>query len=285
MKINKVLVIGIKGMAGHIIFKFLQADKSLIVYGIARNIEMADNIFDCDVSNTTFLNKLIQEYQFDYIINCIGILNITAENNPQNAIWYNSYFPYLLHEFTNNTKTRLIHLSTDCVFNGKTGNYDVNDVKNGEGVYAQTKALGEIINNKVLTIRTSIIGPELNFEGIGLFNWFMNQKNCVISGFKNMIWSGVTTLELARFINFVIKNNVVGLIHLTNGIPMSKFDLLNLFAEVWNREDIKIKPYKGKNINKSLKKSQNLNYQVPSYREMLNDQFIWMNNNKNLYHY
>ena len=281
---KKLLVIGTNGMAGHVAFRYLQNTQKYQVYGIARNIETTKYTFNLDVSDTVGLNEIVNDHQFDYIINCIGILNQDAESNPSKAIWFNSYFPHFLEEITKGSEAKVIHISTDCVFNGKEGNYSETAIKNGEGFYAQSKALGEIDNSKDLTIRTSIIGPELNTKGIGLFNWFMHQVG-EINGYTTAVWSGVTTLELAKAIEYAILNPLNGLVHLTNGVPVNKFDLLHLFREVWDKKDIKIEAYEGKVVDKSLKKSERLDYQVPSYKEMLEDQHSWMQKFANLYEY
>lgn len=280
----KVLVVGINGMAGHVAFRYLQNTQKYQVFGIARNIEPTENTFNLDVSDTVGLSKIVNDHQFDYIINCIGILNNDAESNPSKAIWFNSYFPHFLEEITKDSHSKVIHISTDCVFNGKQGNYSETEIKNGEGFYAQSKALGEVDNSKDLTIRTSIIGPELNTKGIGLFNWFMHQSG-EINGYTTAIWSGVTTLELAKAIEYAILNPLTGLVHLTNGVPVNKFDLLHLFKEVWDKKNLEIKAYEGKVVDKSLKKSERFNYQVPSYKEMLVDQHNWMQEFANLYQY
>jgi len=283
-KMKKILVIGIKGMAGHVIYNYLKKINIYEVYGIARNIKKSTIEFDLDVSNTEELSKIIEENNFDFVINCIGILNKNAEDHPVNAIWFNSYFPHFLEEITKNTRTQIIHISTDCVFDGKKGGYRETDFKNGEGFYAQSKALGEIINNKDLTIRTSIIGPELNIDGIGLFHWFMNQSG-EINGYTTAYWSGVTTLELAKALYFVIEKPMYGLVHLTNGIPINKFDLISLFRDIWSKDDVVIKPYDGKIIDKTLQKSSKLIYEVPSYKDMLEEQNVWMKEFANLYMY
>jgi dTDP-4-dehydrorhamnose reductase len=281
---KRILVLGIKGMAGHIIFRYLQKEQDYQVFGVARNIVSTDKIFNLDVSDTIELTKIIIQHNFDFIVNCIGILNNDAETNPSKSIWYNSFFPHLLEDITKNTNCKVIQISTDCVFNGKKGNYSETDPKDGEGFYAQSKALGELNNCKDVTIRTSIIGPELNTKGIGLFNWFMHQTGS-INGYTNAIWSGVTTLELAKFIDYLFNNPLTGVVHLTNGFPISKFVLLNLFKQTnWN-STIEINPYEGKVIDKSLMKSLKCNYTVGSYEEMLSDQFNWMVKYVSLYNY
>lgn len=281
---KKVLVIGIKGMAGHVIYNYFKKNVDFNVFGIARNITETENEFSLDISDTKRLTEIINSGSFDYVINCIGILNKDAEDNPSKAIWFNSYFPHFLEEITKFSDTKIIHISTDCVFSGKdAGRYTEESFKNGIGFYAQSKALGEIENEKDLTIRTSIIGPELNKNGIGLFHWFMNQSGD-INGYTSAIWSGVTTLELAKAIQYVIEKPLVGLVHLTNGQPINKYDLLSIFKEIW-KTNVNITSFEGKVIDKSLVKSSRFNYQVPTYQQMLQDQYEWMNEFSNLYTY
>mgnify|MGYP003778261151 CR=1 FL=1 len=279
----KVLVLGCKGMAGHVIFNALPQFGDYDVYGAARNVYQANKVFNLDVSDLGAL-KGILNLQFDVIINCIGILNKEAEENAHKAIWFNSYFPHYLAEITKDTQTRIIHISTDCVFSGDKGGYAETDPKDGEGIYAKSKGLGEIINTKDLTIRTSIIGPELNLNGIGLFNWFMQQTG-EIKGYSSAIWSGVTTLELAKAISMAIQNPISGLVHLTNGIEINKFELICLFREIWNKTEVSIVPHDEKVVNKSLIKSKLFNYEVLSYREMLCEQSNWMKKHPDLYSY
>jgi len=280
---KKILIIGIKGMAGHVIYNYLKKCGNFNVFGIARNISETQNEFSLDVSDTNKLSKIIHEGAYDYVVNCIGILNKDAEDNPAKAIWFNSYFPHFLEETTKGRATKVIHISTDCVFNGKKGSYAEGDLKDGIGYYAQSKALGEIENTKDLTIRTSIIGPELNPNGIGLFHWFMNQSGD-INGYTTAIWSGVTTLELANAVRSAMEKPITGLVHLTNGTPINKYELLSIFKEIWKTE-VNINPFEGKITDKSLVKSSRFDYHVPTYEQMLKSQYEWMNEFSNLYTY
>lgn len=275
---KKILVIGIKGMAGHVVFKSLSNIVKHEVYGVARNISSTDRIFNLDVSNTEDLKKII-ELNFDIIINCIGILNKDAEENPEKAIWFNSYFPHFLESITKNSNTKVITISTDCVFSGKKGNYTELDFRDGDGFYARSKAMGELINDKDLTIRTSIIGPELNKEGIGLFNWISKQKG-EINGFTNAYWSGVTTVELAKFINKIINdsNFPTGLIHLTNNSKISKYNLLCIIKEVFELDDIKINESEVYKVDKSFISTRNDIEELSlSYKEMILEMKNWIN--------
>lgn len=279
---KKVLILGIKGMAGHVVYKYFQNIENFSTYGLARNIETSDHTFNVDVFETEKLSALILDNKFDFVVNCIGILNQDAENNPSKAIWFNSYFPHFLAQLTKDLDTQVIHISTDCVFNGLKGNYSESDVKDGIGFYAQSKSLGEIDNSKDLTIRTSIIGPELNENGIGLFNWFMKQ-NGEVNGYTSAYWSGVTTLELAKALHYAMENPISGLVHLTNGVPINKFDLINLFKEIWNKNEITVIPFEGKKVDKSLQKSDRFLYEAGNYQQMLMDQYSWMKNSSTLY--
>lgn len=284
---KKILIIGIKGMAGHILFNYFSGKKGFDVYGVARNVEATNRIFNLDVSDVDALEKLIQENNFDIIINAIGILNKDAEDNPAKAVWFNSYFPHFLENVTKQSSTKVIHISTDCVFSGKdNGEYTEDSFKNGIGFYAQSKALGEIVNDKDLTIRTSIIGPELNKNGIGLLHWFLTQpNNSELNGFSQVFWSGVTTLELAKVIEDVIKYNVVGLKQISRE-KISKYDLLKLFNKVFKNNDLKINESSDYKSDKSLKSNRtDYQYDVPTYEQMLVDLKAWMELNDFLYKY
>lgn len=274
---KKVLVIGIKGMAGHVIFEKLQKIPNFQVFGVARNIKNTENTFNLDISNTDELKKIIQ-LNFDVIINCIGILNKDAEDHPAKAIWFNSYFPHFLEEATKDTTCKVIHISTDCVFNGKKGNYTENDTKDGIGFYAQSKALGELNNNKDLTIRTSIIGPELNKNGIGLFHWFMSQtKESHLKGYSQAFWSGITTVELANVIIEAINENVSGLKQIAPKEKIDKYSLLLLFNEIFRNNELQISANNEYKVDKSLVSIRaDFAYPVPTYREMLLDMKEWI---------
>ena len=279
---KKILVIGIKGMAGHVIFKYLQEKNTNKVFGLARNIEPTESIFNLDVSDTVELIKIINSYNFDFIINCVGILNKDAEDHPEKAIWFNSYFPHFLESITKDTNSKVISISTDCVFSGKNGNYIETDKKDGEGFYAVSKALGEIVNDKDLTIRTSIIGPELKKDGIGLFNWVLNQTGD-INGFTNAYWSGITTLELAKFINKITSesNFPNGLIHLTNNVKINKYNLLQIIKEVFELNDIVINESGQYKVDKSFISTRNdVEILSVTYREMILEMKTWMIKNK-----
>ncbi|MGK6342939.1 sugar nucleotide-binding protein [Chryseobacterium sp. DT-3] len=284
---KKMLIIGIKGMAGHLLFNYYDQNDLYDVYGIARNIDSSEKIFNLDVSDTAALKSIITNHKFDYVVNCIGILNKDAEDNPAKAIWFNSYFPHFLEEVTRSTATKIIHISTDCVFSGKdNGGYTEQSFKNGTGFYAQSKALGELDNDKDLTIRTSIIGPEINKNGIGLFHWFMTQPNeATLKGFSNVFWSGITTLELAKVVDDAIKNNVTGLKQIARE-KIDKYNLILLFNRIFRDSAITIESNGDYHSDKSLISIRSdYTYNVPAYETMLDDIKVWLKNHPNNYNY
>lgn len=282
---KKVLVLGGKGMAGHLLVKYLNQLNKYQVAQVARGITETKESYSIDVTNKVELDNLLAAFAPDIIINCVGILNKDAEDNPDKAIFINSYLPHYLARKVGEYDGRLIHISTDCVFSGKKGDYTELDSKDGIGFYAQSKALGEVDYDKHVTIRTSIIGPELNKNGIGLLHWFLTNTSQIFKGYNNAFWSGVTTLQLSHAVAHAIDDTeICGVIHLTNGIKISKYDLLVLFNKIFNANKT-IESYPDYYVDKSLLAgplSNRLGY-VPSYVQMLKELKLWMSNNSDLY--
>lgn len=282
---KKIIVLGANGMAGHLITTGLKIDSAYEVISVARTKSIIHPTVLMDASDFVSLAKLIKNTHADVIINCIGVLNKTAEDNPDQAILMNSYLPHFLEYQTKNTNIKVIHLSTDCVFSGEEGGYTENSFKNGKGLYAQSKALGELENTKDLTFRTSIIGPELNTNGIGLFHWFANQTGS-IDGYTNAYWTGITTIELLSAIKRAISENLTGLYHLVNDDKISKYNLVTIFNEVFHK-NLGINPYDGYKVDKSLINTRrDFAFKVNSYELMISDMKNWIESNKELYpHY
>ena len=276
---KKILLLGSAGMAGQILKVELHKLKDQIeLVDIARNSKISKPKIQLDVSDFAQLEDIINKGNFDFIINCVGVLNNFAEDNPDQAILINSYLPHFLEKVTSESIAKIIHISTDCVFSGKSGRYIESDFKDGIGFYAQSKALGEIVNSKDLTIRTSIIGPDLNFNGIGLFKWVYNQRGA-INGYTRAYWSGVTTIELAKVILEIINLSSVptGIIHLTNSTKISKFDLLTIIKNVFELKDIQIIEYHNYEVDKTFVNTRNdINLKVPSYLDMILEMKEWI---------
>ncbi|MCU9809839.1 sugar nucleotide-binding protein [Paraclostridium sp. AKS46] len=173
---KKVLVFGATGMAGHMVTMYLSNIKDKYnVSNVCHRNKLNKNSIVCDISDINHVNEIIQIIDPDVIINCIGVLNKVAELNIKNTVYVNTFFPKFLARIGEMKNIKIIHLSTDCVFSGSKGSYNEQSFKDEEGIYGLSKNLGEIEDKNCLTIRTSIIGPELK-NGSGLFNWFMSQK-------------------------------------------------------------------------------------------------------------
>lgn len=283
---KKILVLGSLGMAGHVVAKYLKSTGNYLIGEVGRRVSPANLVYSIDVTEIEALEHILIEFKPEVIINCIGVLNDVAETNPAKAIYLNSFLPHYLANWGTGNGSRVIHISTDCVFSGSRGNYLDTDRKDGEGFYAQSKALGEVGYDKHLTIRTSIIGPELKSNGIGLLHWFLTSEFKELKGYTHAFWSGVTTLQLAIAIERAIEGSLSGIIHLTNGHRISKYDLLNLFKEVF-KKDVVISPYDNYRVDKSLALSSNtyLLGTVPSYEIMVYQLKVWIEDNLELYEY
>jgi dTDP-4-dehydrorhamnose reductase len=268
---KNVLIIGSSGMLGHQVYRrFKINEHKYNVWDITRSMPRSEDSIVLDVMDKPKLEETILRLKPDFIINCVGILISKSNSDISNAIYVNSYLPHQLAKTCSLINSKLIHISTDCVFSGEKGQYRELDEKDGKDNYAKTKALGEVDYGQHLTIRTSIIGPELKEHGEGLLHWFLNQKEDV-NGFANAIWSGVTTYELARFIEQVIHDDLSGIYHVTNNQSINKHELLKLFAEHF-KKDVQINKVPGKNVDKSfLDTRKETEYEVPGYGEMVQE--------------
>jgi dTDP-4-dehydrorhamnose reductase len=239
-----------------------------------------------NVTDFDFVRSVMENGNYDAVINAIGILNQDAENNKDEAVLLNSYLPHFLVKITKNTKTKIIHMSTDCVFSGKKGSYLENSLRDGETFYDRSKALGEIDNEKDLTFRNSIIGPDISGNGIGLFNWFMKQSG-TISGYTKAIWTGVTTLTLAKAMEKALEDNLTGLYNLVNNETINKCELLKLFNKYMKNNELIIEENDVLALDKSLVNTRkDFDFQVPSYEDMVREMKEWVVNHKELYsHY
>jgi dTDP-4-dehydrorhamnose reductase len=279
---KKVLVLGSTGMLGHQVFFNLEKSKEFEVFDLSFRNKLREETILCDITDFGKLEGIIREVKPDVIINCIGILIKGSSENPKNSVLINAYFPHWLVGVADEINAKVIHISTDCVFSGKKGSYVESDVRDADDVYGKGKGLGEIFSGNHLTLRTSIIGPEIKKNGEGLFHWFMQQKR-EVNGFTQAFWGGVTTTELSRIIRKAIIEDLRGLYHVTNGKPISKFDLLTLFNDVFGKGVI-VNAVEGKRVDKSLKTEKNdVDFDVPSYEVMIEDMKEFMINNKPLY--
>lgn len=234
-----ILILGKNGMLGQTLNKYL-INKGYNVEGTDRE---SFNALKDNLEDKYNLNN------YDYVINCIGLLN--HEKNTKKLIWINSLFPHRLDYLSKQFNFKLIHISTDCYLDNT--------------IYGHSKWLGELRDSNNITLRTSIIGLDQNKQGTGLFNWFIKQNK--VYGYLNCIWYGITTLELSKVIEKCFYKNLSGIIEVTNGKGISKYRLLKLINKVYNLK-IKVTPIFFKDgINKKL--HRDIDFNIPSYKEMI----------------
>lgn len=281
----KVLVLGSAGMAGHLITLYFKEQGHDVTAYSMRPFPYCKNILGNALDTEHFKNVLLLE-DWDAVINCVGILNQEAEDKKSLAVYLNSYLPHLIADTLRSRKTKLVHMSTDCVFAGNTGPYYEDNLRDGLSFYDRTKALGEVVDEKNLSFRNSIVGPDPNENGIGLFNWFMKQKGS-INGFTGAMWTGVTTITLAKAMEQGIKENLTGLYNLVNNESISKYELLKLFNHEFRNDEIDIKPSDVLQLDKSLRhKRTDFSFIVPGYVDQIKDMKAWVDAHKEFYpHY
>ena len=272
-------------MAGHIIALYLKEQGHQVV-GFARSKSAFVETIVGDAYDTTLIAKCLEEGEYDTVINCIGMLNQFAENDKAAAAFLNGYLPHFLAKVTEGTTTQVIHMSTDCVFSGKTGPYTEASLPDGATFYDRSKALGEINDGKNLTLRNSIVGPDIKQKGIGLLNWFMQQEG-EVNGYTGAMWTGQTTLQLAKTMEAAAKAKVSGLINAVPATNISKYELPKFFNHYLRNDEVKINPVAGVVADKTLVRTNNdFEYQIPDYETMVRDMAEWMRNHKELYpHY
>ena len=281
----KFLILGCNGMAGHTISLYLK-EQGHEVFGFDRTKSQYIDSVAGDARDSWFMRKLIGRNKYDSVINCIGILNQFAEENKALATYLNAYFPHFLADITNGTDTQVIHMSTDCVFSGKRGEYTEEDFRDGETFYDRSKALGELEDNKNITLRNSIVGPDINPNGIGLMNWFMKQEGA-ISGYTKALWTGQTTLQLAKTMEKAAEERAHGLYNTVPDHAICKYDLLHLFNRYLRNSSVQIDPVEGVNADKSLKRTRyGFDYLIPDYETMVVELAEWIREHKSMYpHY
>lgn len=257
----KILVLGATGMLGNMVFRYFQNNELFETWGTIRS-EKALSCFpvhfhpklitNVDVLVHDELISVLGKIQPDYVINCVGLIKQQARaHDPLAVLPVNSLFPHQLSRLCSLISSRLIHISTDCVFSGEKGGYVESDPSDAHDLYGKSKCIGEVIDSPhAVTLRTSIIGHELN-SNYALVDWFLAQEGRV-KGYKKAIFSGLPTVELARVIrDYVIPNtHLSGLYHVA-AKPVNKCHLLTLIAEQYNK-NILIEPDEQVTIDRSL---------------------------------
>lgn len=278
----KLIILGSNGLLGNTITKYFLLKKEYKLLGFVRSYNYIKNFNNNYHKNFQVINNIldliqlenkIKKFNPDVIINCLGLTNKLKNRKIdfiQKYILINALFPHQLYQICSKYNIRLIQLSSDCVFSGKKGFYNELDNPDPIDIYGQSKLLGELKYHNCLTIRKSVIGHEL-FSKNGLLEWFINQ-NEYVEGYRKAIFSGLTSLELAKIIhNFILPNDdLEGIMHIS-GKSISKYDLLKEIAGEYNKR-IKIIPNDKIKIDRSLDAS-NFNeltgYRPKSWSELI----------------
>lgn len=274
----KILVLGKNGMLGHVVYNYFKSLGEQVIGTDLKNEEIYYDAFKNqeDLENIILLNRP------EVVINCIGILNQVADENKVLAVKLNSLLPHYIDSLSQKYDFKFIHVSTDCVFDGKRGKYAEKSKPDAISFYGRSKALGEVINERSITLRTSIVGPDINSNGIGLFQWFMKQEN-EVNGYTKVIWTGVTTIELAKCMKKAIDNNLTGLHHVVNNNFISKYDLINLFKDVFNKNIIINKDDSVVSEKTLIRTSDSFDFNIPSYKKMVEEMKEWIIKHEDLY--
>jgi dTDP-4-dehydrorhamnose reductase len=278
MKQIKVLVLGASGMVGHVVaMRLKEFSNKFNVLTVARSSKYVDPGFVVDALDFKQIEKVIKQAKPDVVINAIGVLNREAADLKL-SVKLNSELPVFLSQMGREQLFQLIQISTDCVFSGNRGSYTEMDVPDAVDDYGISKRGGEQLDHKDLVIRTSIIGPEIRPQGIGLLHWFLKQKG-VVFGYENVIWSGVTSLVLADAIIYAMNQKMQGLWHLVNNESISKASLLEIIQINFPNELREVKRTPLPISDKSLINSRgDVTFNVPTYSKMLVDLRMWMSN-------
>jgi dTDP-4-dehydrorhamnose reductase len=257
----KVLVLGASGMLGNAVMRVLSENKGWQVFGTVRSSAAArffppdiaaSLVAGVDVEDQDALVRVFANVRPDVVINCIGLIKQLAEgDDPLLALPINAMLPHRLSRLCELARSRLVHVSTDCVFSGSRGAYVEEDVSDALDLYGKSKFLGEVHDAHAITLRTSIIGHELQ-SAHGLVEWFLAQQGRC-KGFRRAIFSGLPTVVLAKIIRDVVipRPELSGLYHVA-AAPISKFDLLTLVARQYNKS-IEIVPDDAVVIDRSLR--------------------------------
>lgn len=281
----KIMILGLSGMLGHKLFSFLQTKGNYDVYATTTSdfeIEYPNflifnkkNIFYSKNQNLSFFEDIFSKINPDIVINCIAVLEQSFFNlNPIEYIEINSVFPHKISLLSKKFNFRFIHFSTDIIYNDINGLSSENDKISIQDFYSASKFLGEINDKNSLTIRTSIIGHQLNNKNTSLVEWFLNFNGESVNGYSNVIYSGLTTNEISKIFHFHIIPNVSlsGVLNISSK-PISKFDLLCLIKKYYNKsidicKDVSFKSNRSLSSKVFFKKTS---YEAPKWDTMIRE--------------
>jgi dTDP-4-dehydrorhamnose reductase len=275
----KVLVLGASGMIGSAMYRILSEQKDWEVWGAMRSSTIVSRFPEAlagrliqggDFLETDSLIRILAGHRFDVVVNCAGLTKHRPEGNDAYlAIAMNALFPHRLSQLCRGFGTRLIHVSTDCVFSGETGGYTEASASDAPDVYGKSKFLGEVHDEGVITLRTSTIGHEFQTR-FGLLEWFLTQQSC--KGYSNAIFSGLPSVVFARVVRDIVipQTHLTGLYHMGAG-AINKLDLLERIARIYGKQ-VTVIPDAAVRIDRSLDSSRfntATGYVAPEWQELL----------------
>lgn len=280
MTLTKILILGAGGMLGNAAYRLFAASPGFEVVGTIRGgspaalsqSTSARLLGDVNVTDQDRLVRVIGQTRPDVVINCVGVVKqLSAAKDPLVSITLNSLLPHRLAELCGATGARLVHVSTDCVFDGRKGDYNEKDPSNAEDLYGKSKFLGEVDYSNAVTLRTSIIGHELN-SAHSLIDWFLCQPGPSVKGYRGAIYTGLPTVELARVIRDVVipHPELRGVWHVAAD-KINKFELLKLVSQEYGKS-IDIVPDDAVAIDRSMDGSRfraATGYVAPPWPELI----------------
>lgn len=242
----RILILGGNGMIGHKMYQVISKEFDDVWVLLKKPLDQvhSSEIFKTDKVIESFnlvhfdkLSKVLNNLMPDLIINAAGItIRRGINDNILNSILINSALPHFLDNWVKSNNKRLIHFSTDCVFSGKKGFYSEFSATDAEDTYGKTKGLGEVISSNTITLRGSMIGRELENK-TELLEWFLNQNEHSVKGYNKVIYSGITTIRMAKYVLQILNKhpNMNGIYNVSS-INISKFELVKLFNQYFNKK-------------------------------------------------
>ena len=278
----RLLILGGSGMLGHQLWRGLHAQHDTWVtlrrpvadFAVHNLFDEAKAIQFDDITDDTALERALGQAKPEAVINCVGLIKQRDEASDEAlTLRVNAEFPHRLAKRCGEAGARLIHFSTDCIFAGTKGNYTESDPSDAADLYGQSKHQGEVADAHSATLRTSVIGHELG-TNLALLDWFLSQRGQAISGFTKAIYSGFTTLEMARIVDRILTQHpaLSGVWHVASE-PISKFALLQLCREKLGWEGV-IEPNDEFVCDRSLNAdrfNQATGYTPPSWEAMISE--------------
>jgi len=268
---HKILILGSTGMLGNAVAKYFMGNSGYEVTTTYRNASVAfgEHTVQFDALSDS-LEQLPDDC--DYVINCIGVIKPFMAEDPLAAIKINSVFPWELAAWCNSRGSRLIQITTDCVFSGKKGKYVESDLHDALDSYGKTKSLGECAS-EAMVLRTSIIGEEIH-KNASLVAWAKSQSGKTVNGFSTHLWNGITTKEYARICDKIISNGWYerGLFHVFARDDVSKLQMMAYFNEKFDL-GLTIVEGKPEPVDRTLRTEKELcvKLEIPTVEQMIRE--------------